>query len=515
MNPTSSTISSGQLVENLKKKIYKARPIFGKIIKKHGQKSLYDYSKLFLDLNIDPILESRRPICLNIVKGEVEKRLGPKVAEEVQRQLLKKPLVSTMDHHAFIDHPFWVNSNLVASLPYSESKALKYLVVFSFAGVSLNNASGYPRGILFHGGEHGEGPLMRLPILPDKWKMRTVYGAPAFTREDLERSKKTLKEKQKEGIISAQRTDKIIERVFGELQKDDILQSEDLAHQITKLNYNFWPQFFADNNEMPNLIYIEAETMVREILIQEVLQDKDCLISKIFFDDKVRKLALEYFEGIPGTFSKKDEWGTYFFWTVDDKGHRVRLVLEDDKLVSKNKNLEIAMNPESLIEALRTRQIFPSTMVIYLTLSLHYGFKCLGGFSQVHDLTEMKSALLHTLVDLGKYKEIHAVCRIQTKEYGSYSVLSYIENEKKELTPATGIDMFLSNNKMTSAQYRSMSKEVNLEEMLAPMLAEMFTVVYPSYDRKGTPDENLTPEDVMRITGLQDKIETLFRKFAV
>lgn len=503
------------LVESLKKKIYKSRPIFGRIVGKHGKKSLYEYSKKFLEVHEDAKLDSRRPICLHVVKKEVERRLGPEVAENVERQLLRKPLVSTMDHHAFIDHPFWINADIVMSLPYKEvhNNGFQYLIMFSFASVSLNNASGFPRGILFHGGDHGEGELIRLPILPDKWKMRTVYGTHSFTKEDIERARKALYEKEKQGLLTRRRAELVDEKVLKEFEKDDILASEDLCTQITKLNYRFWPNFFnsTEKDKIPDLIYIEAETMTREILIQEVLQDNDCLLHQIFFNEKVRKTTLKYFEGIPGTFSRKDEWGTYFFWMLDDKGHRVRMILEEDKLISKNKDLEVPMTPEGIAQALKQKKMFPSMMTIYLTLSLHYGFKCLGGFSQVHDLTEMKEAFLHTLVDLGKFREIHSVCRIQTKEFGGDGmVLSYIENAQKELVPATGIDMLLSNNKMSPSQYRRMSEEFTMEEIISPMLPEMFTVLYPSHERRGTPDEKLTSGEITKMTGLQQKLEAIF-----
>src|SRR3990167_2640518 len=68
------------LAEKLKQKIYASRPIFGNIIKKHGAKSLYDYSKEFFDINKDLRLESRRPICLHVIYETVKKRLGKKIA---------------------------------------------------------------------------------------------------------------------------------------------------------------------------------------------------------------------------------------------------------------------------------------------------------------------------------------------------------------------------------------------------------------------------------------------------
>lgn len=504
-------MSNHTFIDEIKKLIYLSRPIFGKIMQKYGDKSLYEYTKEFLDVHMDANLEARRPICLQIVKGEIEKRLGESVAKEVERQLLKMPLVNTIDHHSLIDHPFWINTNIVTALPYKKSakrKALKYLIVFSFASVSLNNASGYPRGILFHGGEHGEGPLIRLPILTDKWKMRTVYGTPSYTREDLDRAKALLKQKVKEKLISADRAQQILDKVFTELEKEDVLNSEDFSSQITMLNYRLWPQYFADE-EMPKLIYIEAETMAREILIQEVLHDEDCLLYEMLFNPSIRDLTIKYFENIPGAFSIKDGWGTFFFWTFDEKGHRLQLLYENGKLTTKDQSYQIELTPEAVSEALRTKKIFPSMMQVYLILSLHYGFKCLGGFSQVHDLTKMKEALLHLLVDMGNFREIHSVCRIQTKEFGGDGiVLAYIKNEKGELTPATGIDMLLSDRKLTYDDYRKLSKKVNLGEMLSPMLPEIYTVLYPSYERKE--DQKIpTGEEIIKVTGLQDRLEKI------
>jgi hypothetical protein len=508
-------IMNKQTIENLEKLIFKASPIFGRIMKKYGHKSLYDYSKEFLNIQVNSRLEGRRSLCLQIVQNEVEKRLGKKVSMEVEKQLMKVPLVNTMDHHSIIDHPFWINTNLVTSLAYKEAKRkkiLKNLIVFSFASISINNPSGFPRGLLFHGGDAGEGPLIRLPILADKWKMRTTYGTPAYTLEDLNRAKSLLVKKEREGLISKRRVQQINELIFSELEKEDILKSENLCEQITKINYRLWPKYFSGKN-MPNLIYIEAESITRELLLQEVLDDETCLLYKILFKSRIRKKILKYFEGISGSFSRKDDSGTYFFWSFDEKGHRIRLILEGNKLISKDGKFELELEPNKVRAALENTKIFPSTMLIYLFLSLHYGFKCLGGFAQVNDLTRMKEALLHALVDLGFYNEIYLVCKIQTKEFGGDGpVLAYIRNDKKELIPATGIDLLLSEEKLSYDDYQAMSHKLSLREMLAPMLPEIYTVFYPSYKREEV--EILTSEEIIKQTGLQTKIDNILSQFS-
>lgn len=502
-----------ELVGKLKAKIFASRPIFGRIVEKHGEKSLYEYSKEFFNINKDLNLEQRRPICLHIIYETLKKRLGKKIASEVERQLLHWPLVNTTDHHAIIDHPFWINTNIITGLPYLELKKrfLKYLVVFSFASVSLNNASGFPRGLLLHGGENGEGEIIRLPILPDKWKMRTVYGTPAYTKDDIAHVRRQLGQKQKEGLIGAARAKAFDEKVLSLLEQEEMFASEDFSEQITKVNFKLWPQYF-EGNTAPDLIYVEAETMTCEILTKEVLKDKNCLLYKMLFDQHYRDIFIKYFEGLPGTFSRADGWGTAFFWAFDDKFHRVGLSIEGNKLSAKVKDYSVELNPDALIEALNKKELMPSMMTVYLVLSLHYGFKCLGGFSQVHDLTKMKEALLHVLVELGKFREVHSVCRIQTKELsGDGLVVSYTQNSQQQYVPATGIDMLLKEKKMSFEDYISISKNVMFEEIIGPLLPEMFEVLYPSYLRQGAPEELLKPAQIMQDTGLNTKMEGLIK----
>lgn len=501
-----------KLVEDLTSDIFRCRPIFGEIMKKHGAKSLYEYSKDFLDVNTHQLLETRRSVCIEIVKKELAKRLPKTIVKKVEKQLLKRALVSTTDHHSMIGHPFWLNANIISALPYEQVKdeTLKYLIVFSFASVSNNNASGFPRGLLFHGGEEGEGQLIRLPILPDKWKMRTVYGTPAYTKRDLERAESLLKEKYREGIIGEKRTAQILELFNNVLADKSILNSEDLCEQITKLNLTLWPKFFAGSG-MPDLIYLEAETITREIYLKEVFKKPSCLLARMLIDEETRRRVMQYFGDIPGAFSEKQDYGTYFFWGRDEKGHRVRLILdqENNQLASKDNKIVIPLTLENIASALTTKTIFPSAMAVYLTLALHFGMKCLGGFSQVHDLTKMKEALLHLLTDIGRFREIHAVSRIQTKELGGDGLtLSYIENAKGELTPAMGIDLLLSPQKLSYEHYVWMARHVTLREMMGPLLPEIYTVLFHSYERDPK-YQSLTPESIMEVLGLQERLREL------
>jgi hypothetical protein len=97
----------------LEQAIYDRRPVLGDIMTKHGQKNLYAYTLDFLDVNSNPTLDVRRGAFLDIVHDALVPKLGTIVADEVRAQLHRKPLVSTIDHHGIIDHPFFVNANIV------------------------------------------------------------------------------------------------------------------------------------------------------------------------------------------------------------------------------------------------------------------------------------------------------------------------------------------------------------------------------------------------------------------
>jgi hypothetical protein len=504
-------------LQKIKKAIWQRRPILGDIMKGHGQMSLYDYAEDFLDVNKSPRLDERKGELINSVKDLIKKRLGDNVAEEVAKQLAHLPLVSTADHHSPIQHPFWVNANIISSLPYigKNDPLLKYLVVFSFASVSLNNASGYARGLLFHVQENS-GDLISLPILPDKAKMSVVYSTRAFNREDLDKTEAQLFKKTKDNILSLDRAEKIkeiIEKYFGD---KEVLNSESIKEQITKINFKMWPDLFhraatesndvQSRHKLPDLIYLEIETLVSDLLIHYHLFNNNSLIHKFLFDPQYQALIPSIFNNIPGAFSLENEWGTYLFWAIDDKQHRVRMFLSEGELHSTYRRHTCKFSPEGVRQSLENKEIFPSMLLCYLIISLYYGFKCLGGFCQVNDLTITKLAWQKLLKMVGENAESEAVQPIQTKELGGDGmVLAYLRSESGDIQPASGIDMILRSQNTFFDKYYDRSKQVTLEDMMNPMLPEMYTVLYSQEQRDPLLTE-LTVYDIVKELNIKDKI---------
>lgn len=504
-----SPLSSLEVIKNLKRAIFERRPILGEIFTKHGNKKLADYANDFFDTYTHTILSGRQEQLHKILHKHITKNLGKKIADATVRQLEKMPLISTADHHAPIDHPFWLNANIISALPYLklQKKYLKYLIVLSFSGVSVNNASGYPRGILFHGNDDGTGEYIRLPFLPDKLKMSTVLATRGYTKEEIEKAKETLQKKTKEGKISPQRTEKVSGVIDKYFATPDLLATPRLNDQITKANYALWRDFFHPRaSYMPDLLYIPIEEVTRDLITEHHCADEHSPIYKILFMASYRRLISQYFNNLPGAFSLEKGWGTFLFWGIDDKGHRVRLILDRDMLISDTKQISIKLEPASIKEALEKGLIFPSTMLMYIIISLYYGMKCLGGFCQVNDLTWIKNAWMHCQIEFGKYGEIQTTARIQTKELGGDGlVLAYSRGANGKMLPATGIDLLISDRDTNIDRYVERAKHVTLAEMLTPLLPEMYTVIYSSPERN--PELLTLPiEKIIEDTGVKERL---------
>jgi hypothetical protein len=496
--------------------IWTRRPILKEIMDKRGDKTLYEYAGGFSDVNHNPVLDARKVEVVDTVKDLLTDLLGTKVANGVAKQLKDLPLVSTADHHGPIVSTFFLNANIISAISLMDSQLLdqddKYLVVFSFSTVSVNNVS-YPRGLLFHGDDHGTGDVVKLPILPDRDKMGVVYGMRPYTQADLDNAISTLDKLHKSGDVSESRFMEVKEVLKSYFGTSDMLDSVDFCSQVTRVNYKLWPKFFHPQpKKVPNMIYLDIETLVRELLVRYLFKDSKSLIFRLLFGKDSPELIYEYFNGINGAFSIEKGWGTYLFWALDSKNKRVVLDLSKDhkKLVSRDGLYEFDFTPDGLTEASRLKQIFPSMFLCYLVIALHYGFKCLGGFSQVNDLTRAKDAWGQILAKWGEQSEIDAISHVQTKELGGDGmILAYLKNAQDDLSPATGIDLLLDQGDTSFEKYVTLSKVVRFREIFDPLSPEIYKVLFSANERQPEFIE-LTPEKILESTGLKSRISPFF-----
>jgi hypothetical protein len=190
----------------------------------------------------------------------------------------------------------------------------------------------------------------------------------------------------------------------------------------------------------------------------------------------------------------------------EGKKYREQLWKEGNFLVTEDKKYRVELTPEALKKAIEAREIIPSTMLNYITLSFYYGLKCLGGFSQVNYLTFMKNAYIKMQADRGNYRSIEVCARAQTKELVGDVNAAFLRTPRGELLPATGIDLILYGHKDSWSSFIKQSKTITVEEALNPMMPELYKIIYSEGER----DSELlalTAEDITRHTQLREKIE--------
>ena len=491
----------------IKHLVCEEKRVLKEIIAKQGAKNLYDYAKGYIEVNVNPPIESRQSEFLCTFHDEVEKRLGTEIAVSATSQLKKYYYVSTADHHGPICTPFFLTSNIIASAPYNENgdPLLSNVIVLACANVSLNNSS-FPRGLIFHGDMQKEHQLHQLSFFPASCRLCPVYNFHSYDQKDLIRAADVIKEKIQQLELSSERGQAllhILEEVYAE---ESVLGAENFSDQVTKTNHALWKRFFSPSpTQQPNLIYLEQESLVARLICKYHLT-QDTVISRMIFDPEFESFIIRYFEGITGAFSRTENWGTYLFWALP-RGQKYRLQVwkHGNHLVSSDGSYHLELTPDSLREALESKELIPSMLCTFLVLSLYYGVKCLGGFSQVNYLTYMKNAYIKMMADIGDYKSIEVCARVQTKELCGDVALAFLKTLSGELSPATGIDLVLYHDAQTFPSLVELSKSISLEEALNPMMAEFYKIIVPEHLRDPLLS-SVTAEDITRLTGLSKKI---------
>jgi hypothetical protein len=496
-------------LQKLRKLVFDRRPVLKEIIEKHGHKSLHEYVKDYLDVNSNVIIEERQSEFLETFGIEVERVLGKEVAKSAVTQLKKYYFVSTADHMGPINHPFFVNSNLLiaSSIFNNPDPVLKNVIVLACSNISIDNSS-FPRGLFFHNCVDNNFQLHRLPFFSGNLRPASVYKISAYGDEELDKMFTALKDKLEEGKITQvefDRVEAILKRIYV---YPEVLDKKWYKDQICLTNFNLWKEFFSESKEnLPNLIYVSLEDVVVNLLIKNHL-NQDTIINHILFDPEYEKYISSYFEDIFGSFSSANASGTYLFWALPDGAkNKMQLWRKGDFLVTKDESYKIELKPDLIKEALGKKELIPCLLLDFMLVSLYYGVKCLGGFNQVNYLTMMKEGYIKMNEKLSNPKSIEVCSRVQTKELCDGLTMAFLGGcsfDKKIL--ASGLDLVLYNDKNSLATIMEDLKQISLKEAFDPSLPEVYKI---SYDEEEWDTEltKITDMDVISQTEFSQKIK--------
>ncbi|MBP6859779.1 MAG: hypothetical protein KBC69_04150 [Candidatus Magasanikbacteria bacterium] len=499
-------IDSSQLgldFAQLKNQVLRTAPALQETLEKKGNETLYDHALRYKEIEKSPAAKDRQAEFVAVVVEQVERLLGVEVAHSVERQLEQNYFVSTVDHHGPICHPFFLNANLITATPQADFN-LENIIVLSCANVSLNNSS-FPRGLIFHSDIGNTQELHRLSFFPAKDSQRAVYGLEGYTQKDLTRIKKMLKHKVLDGLIRHETVEKItrlIDVVYGQ---SDVLESKNYSEQITKTNFRFWQQLFAPYKKLPNLVYIDQETITSNLLIKYHL-NQNTIVNQIIFNAKYQQLLIKYFEGIIGAFSKNDI-GTFLFW-AKPKGekYRQRLWKKNGGLINADGTFCVPLTALVISEKLQSGELVPSMLLTFILISFYYGVTCLGGFSQPSYLTAMKAGYLQLLQEIGESEEAGMCKQIETKIMGGDIALAFLQDKNGSLFQATGLDLMLYGTNSTWNKIVESAKGMSLQNGVDSMMPLFYEVMYPE-NKRDKKLQNITVDQIAQLEGFNNKVK--------
>ncbi len=464
------------------------RPAFRQIVEKHGNKSVNRYVQEHTCFVYTPSMPSRQIELIKAVKRQTKERLGDEAADAVERQLQHYYAASTMDHCGPQYHPWALNFNLVSADLYRRhpDPDLQCIITLSFSNVSLNNFS-FPRGFSFHVPSANGLTLLRLPLLPSRHSMHAVFNHDPYTAKDIDHLRTRLVE-ELHGDAPARTVEKmnrIIDQVYAH---PSVLESQSYPEQITKMNALLWRLLYPRSaGEKPlHFVYLEQESIVAQLLCDHHLH-ADTLLKNLILDHAETTLLERHFDGVHDAFTRATGSGTYLFWALPPGSEkRLRLWRHGDVLRSDDGSFTLPLTADAVVEALRSKQIIPSTLTSLLTLCFYYGLRCFGGLGQVSYLPQMQAAYVRLLTELALPEEITQCASIPVQDLGGEMAVAFLADRSGQFVPATSIDLLLYGNRDTQRIIEEQAKSLTLTESLLPTLPTEYPMLYGASERSAS-----------------------------
>ncbi|MEK9159394.1 MAG: hypothetical protein AAB383_01555 [Patescibacteria group bacterium] len=430
--------------------IFEKRPLLKELIEKYGNLSLKDFAIANLK-NLPAASPERQEEFLRSFNKIVASRLGTAKADEVAVQLNAYYGASSADHHGTLNSSLPTSANLMLATAAAElnDPVLKNVVVLSCSSVSLNNED-YPRGLLFHSAKNDSYELQKLSILPSNSHSSLVYGFRPYNLEEIVKIEKALREKLRNGEVSTAEADQLFAVLTEIYKKPEILSAPSLCDQFTQINAELWQKIFKNEPQAKSLIYVELETLVTELLLENHLQSAS-LIHKLIFDPNHATL-LDALTAAMEEFLRQGNLATHLFWWVNpEKNTRTKLQRKDGQLCTEDGRFSLPFTPEAVAQALREKALMPNLLLIYTVVHLYYGFNCLGGFNQMHYLHAMKEVYNRAGADAEP-------CQANSTLYNYGLNTLFLETDR----PALNLDLLLHGTGKTLAEAQEALGKITL-----------------------------------------------------
>jgi hypothetical protein len=434
--------------------VFAKKPVFKATIEQFGHIPLSAYtSALIGSYKPTKVPSVRRRELITAVALKTRTLLGAEAARSISRTLRRNYIVSTGPHHDFATHPFFSHSLIVNGHAYAE-RGHSTVPVLTCAGISLNNSS-FPRGLIFH---NEKNIRERINLISLKEKHRPVYNHPPLTLESIQKGSSDVKNPKIAALLRATLSRTVIKR--GQLTEQITLVVDALSRKIPGLTKT-------------RTVYLAQEELAAELFMKRHLAKKT-VPHRIVFDTETRANFITFFEGINGAHDSKKGKGTHLFWLIES-GKRIPLMVSDNELVTHDKLIKIPLTPGVIASYLRTKRIMPAMSLTLPLLSFYYGLGCIGGFSQIGYLGEMKQAYLKLLAEISAPEiEQRITVNVPTTLFSGDFILATLDDNR---TPATLLDILTRTAHFTEGKLKALAKETTLAQAVDRMMPELYKII--------------------------------------
>lgn len=427
----SSQETSLTLAERCLQAVSAGAPVLKRILAKYGNLPLAEYLHSLRPSDGLP-LQSRQDF-LDIYSQEVALLLGVTVGKKAAEELDSWPMVLTANHLGVDFFSQSVQTNLLFYLLKRTLTPPPVIIpIIACGSVPLNNIT-YPKGGLLYKLKNGSYSMVpkRLPVFSDKMKRTLVSVAPPFDKVMVDRALKRLEKMIVLEEIDTEQAE-AMQLIFQQDYKaKEVMELRSYSSQSLVVNNRIWQRLFFTDKIKSHVVNLDMENIVSRLLEVD-LNNRNSLAWTILMDPRVRRKVIERLDDHRACWNlqalrqrlERDKnndivekmsasCGTVFFWGVDKRSRRIPLLLidnGDNQLELKGVDDEgsvivIDLNVQSILTALKNKNILPSLFTSYSVLAFARGLTCLGGYFQAEYLPMMQKELVAALRETGSYSE--------------------------------------------------------------------------------------------------------------
>ena len=326
-----------------------------------------------------------------LVQEEAARLFSPQTGEALRRELERRFLALTANHHGMDFHPEFLQGDLVFALGCREAVPL-----FAFGGVPCDNVA-FPRGMLVSSRTPESTKPFHLPVFSNAGRRAFVSAAGPFDAAALKKAAASFSSLPLSEAERAAAKD-VVAGVYGDGR---VLAQPSFRDQMSVAGALLWRRLAAPGFSLPPLVPLDIQFLAGRLVQRDVTRP-GTLVRSLLLEPELTRAVFRALDGARACWAhgKEAMKGTFLFWSVNEKRRGVGLTLSQDgrSLVPVERGGSVLpLTAEAVTQALSEGRVLPSLYLCFAALALARGLSCAGGVFQCEYLPRMAQGTAEAL----------------------------------------------------------------------------------------------------------------------